>query len=92
VYTPFHEESKETGTKIWNAVANALILMVVIVIMTVVLILLYKYRCYEVGKSFDYTAMQIGGIHNGKICEHTMFCPSDVVRHTMVGSVGVALE
>jgi len=48
VYTPFHEESKETGTKIWNAVANALILMVVIVIMTVVLILLYKYRCYEI--------------------------------------------
>uniref|UniRef100_A0A1B6G2R2 Presenilin n=1 Tax=Cuerna arida TaxID=1464854 RepID=A0A1B6G2R2_9HEMI len=48
VYTPFHEESSDSGTKIWNALANALILMVVIVIMTVVLILLYKHRCYEI--------------------------------------------
>lgn len=48
VYTPFHEETQDTGTKIWNAVANALILMGVIVIMTVVLIMLYKYRCYKI--------------------------------------------
>lgn len=47
-YTPFHEESPESGTKFWNAVANSLILMGVIVIMTLLLILLYKYRCYRV--------------------------------------------
>ncbi|KAK9891081.1 hypothetical protein WA026_013404 [Henosepilachna vigintioctopunctata] len=47
VYTPFHEESSETTTKVWNAAANSLILMCVIVIMTILLILLYKYRCYK---------------------------------------------
>ena len=48
VYTPFHEDSPDTGTKVWNAVANSLILMAVIVAMTVLLIVLYKYRCYKV--------------------------------------------
>ena len=35
VYTPFHEVSPEAGTKIWNAFANAGILLVVIAVMTV---------------------------------------------------------
>jgi len=47
VYTPFHEETTDPGTKAWQSVANALILMVVIVVMTVFLILLYKYKCYK---------------------------------------------
>ncbi|XP_014226547.1 presenilin-1 isoform X1 [Trichogramma pretiosum] len=47
VYTPFHEETSDTGTKAWQAVANALILMSVVVLMTVLLILLYKYRFYK---------------------------------------------
>ncbi|XP_044744848.1 presenilin homolog [Coccinella septempunctata] len=48
VYTPFHEESPDTSTKVWNAAANSLILMCVIVVMTVLLIFLYKYRCYKI--------------------------------------------
>ncbi|OAD60382.1 Presenilin like protein [Eufriesea mexicana] len=48
IYTPFHEESSDTSTKVWQAVANSLILMVVIVIMTVLLIILYKYKFYKV--------------------------------------------
>lgn len=48
IYTPFHETSKDTGVKIWNALANSMILMVVIIIMTVLLILLYKNRCYKI--------------------------------------------
>lgn len=48
VYTPFHEESPETGTKVWNAVANSFILMGFIIVMTVLLIVLYKHRCYKV--------------------------------------------
>uniref|UniRef100_A0A182NDX4 Presenilin n=1 Tax=Anopheles dirus TaxID=7168 RepID=A0A182NDX4_9DIPT len=48
VYTPFHELTDDTGTKIWNALANSLILMTVIVIMTILLIVLYKHRCYKV--------------------------------------------
>jgi presenilin 1 len=47
LYTPFHELSDSTGSKIWDAVRNSMILMCVIVVMTVVLILLYKYRCYK---------------------------------------------
>lgn len=47
VYTPFHEKSDEASTKLWNAIANSLILMVVIVIMTVLLIVLYKYKFYK---------------------------------------------
>ncbi|XP_076235559.1 presenilin isoform X2 [Calliopsis andreniformis] len=48
VYTPFHEDSNETSTKAWQAVANSLILMSVIVVMTVILIVLYKYKFYKV--------------------------------------------
>lgn len=48
LYTPFHEKSEETSTKIWNAVANSMILMVVIVLMTTLLIVLYKKRFYRV--------------------------------------------
>lgn len=48
IYTPFHETSDDTSEKIWNAVANSLILMVVIIIMTVLLIVLYKKRCYRI--------------------------------------------
>lgn len=48
IYTPFHETSPETTTKVWNALANAMILIAVIIVMTIVLILLYKYRCYKV--------------------------------------------
>lgn len=48
VYTPFHEESSDTTTKVWQAVANTLILMSVIIFMTVILIVLYKYKFYKV--------------------------------------------
>ncbi|KAG5306951.1 PSN protein, partial [Acromyrmex insinuator] len=48
VYTPFHEDSSDTSTKVWQAFANSLILMSVIVVMTVILIILYKYRFYKV--------------------------------------------
>ncbi|XP_071447358.1 presenilin-1 isoform X2 [Hetaerina americana] len=48
VYTPFHEDSPDTSTKVWNAVANSMILMGVIVLMTVILIVLYKYMCYKI--------------------------------------------
>lgn len=49
LYTPFHDNSADTTTltKIWQALANSLILICVIVCMTVVLIILYKYRCYR---------------------------------------------
>ncbi|CAB0008436.1 unnamed protein product [Nesidiocoris tenuis] len=48
VYTPFHEVDPDVGTKIWNALANAGILLSVIMVMTVLLIVLYKNRCYKV--------------------------------------------
>ena len=48
LYTPFHEDSSDTSTKAWQAVANSLILMSVIVVMTVILIILYKYKFYKV--------------------------------------------
>jgi Presenilin len=48
IYTPFHETSPNTSTKLWNAIANSLILMAVIVVMTIVLIVLYKKRCYRI--------------------------------------------
>ncbi|GAB0086108.1 Presenilin [Sergentomyia squamirostris] len=48
LYTPFHETSPDTGTKILDALGNSLILMTLIVIMTVFLIILYKKRCYKI--------------------------------------------
>lgn len=48
IYTPFHETSADTGTKIWNAIGNSLILLVVVIIMTFLLIFLYKNRCYKI--------------------------------------------
>ncbi|GAU92788.1 hypothetical protein RvY_04826 [Ramazzottius varieornatus] len=47
IYTPFHETSTDTGTKIWNSLANAGIMISVVIVMTVLLITLYKYRCYK---------------------------------------------
>ncbi|XP_068618850.1 presenilin-1 isoform X2 [Battus philenor] len=47
-YTPFHEESPHAVTKVWNALANSMILLSVIVLMTVLLIVLYKKRCYKI--------------------------------------------
>ncbi|XP_048259709.1 presenilin-2-like [Haliotis rufescens] len=48
IYTPFHDKTDDTGTKLWQSFANAFILLGVIVALTVVLLLLYKYRCYKV--------------------------------------------
>ncbi|XP_022243615.1 presenilin-1-like isoform X2 [Limulus polyphemus] len=48
VYTPFTDQTVDTGTKVWQSFANALILMGVIVCMTILLILLYKFHCYKV--------------------------------------------
>lgn len=42
----FTDQSVDTGTRIWQSFANALIMLVFIAIMTTVLILLYKFRCY----------------------------------------------
>lgn len=50
IYTPFHDGDKpdaDTGTKIWQSLANAFILLGVIVVMTLMLVLLYKFRCYK---------------------------------------------
>lgn len=46
-YTPFHEESPSAVTKVWNALANSMILLSVMALMTVLLIVLYKKRCYK---------------------------------------------
>lgn len=46
IYTPFHEEGDDSS-KVWQSIANALILLGAIVVMTIFLILLYKYRCYK---------------------------------------------
>ncbi|GAB1601482.1 presenilin-1-like isoform X2 [Argonauta hians] len=48
IYTPFHEQTEDSGTKVWQSLANAFILLGIIAVMTVVLLLLYKYRCYKV--------------------------------------------
>lgn len=47
-YTPFHEESPHASTKVWNALANSMILLCMIALMTVLLIVLYKKRCYKI--------------------------------------------
>lgn len=47
-YTPYHEKNVDSSTKLWQAFANAGILLTFIVIMTFVLIALYKFRCYRV--------------------------------------------
>jgi len=45
VYTPFHEQTDDAGTLVWQALANAGIMLGVIAVMTGLLVLAYKYRC-----------------------------------------------
>ena len=45
VYTPFHEDSDDTGTLVWQSLANAGIMLAVIAVMTALLVLAYKYHC-----------------------------------------------
>ncbi|PIK44116.1 putative presenilin-1 isoform X3 [Apostichopus japonicus] len=47
IYTPFDEDSDQAGTKLWQALANAAILISIVMVMTVFLVVLYKYRCYK---------------------------------------------
>ena len=51
IYTPFHDADKPdtaTGVKVWQSLANAMILLGVVIVMTMILLLLYKFRCYKV--------------------------------------------
>ncbi|KAL4238326.1 Presenilin-1 [Mactra antiquata] len=51
IYTPFHDEDlpdTNTGTKVWQSLANAFILLGVVIVMTIILLVLYKYSCYKV--------------------------------------------
>lgn len=45
VYTPFHEKTDDVGTKAWQSLANAGIMLAVIAVMTGLLVLAYKYEC-----------------------------------------------
>ncbi|XP_070180649.1 presenilin-1-like [Littorina saxatilis] len=47
VYTPFHEKTEDTGTKLWQSFANAAIILCIVITMTTLLVLLYKYECYK---------------------------------------------
>ncbi|CDW57374.1 Presenilin domain containing protein [Trichuris trichiura] len=48
LYTPFHSDTTDVGTIVWESVANSVILLGVVIVMTVLLIVLYKLRCYRV--------------------------------------------
>jgi len=41
-------ESDATGTKLWKAIVNALIILVAILLTTVIFVILYKYRCLKI--------------------------------------------
>jgi hypothetical protein len=51
-----------------------------------------KTEKYQLDSGFDSTATQIDETPNGKNGEQTTFCPTEVVRHTVVGSAGVVLD
>ncbi|OUC47157.1 hypothetical protein D917_07151 [Trichinella nativa] len=48
IYAPFHSDTEDVGTIVWESLANAGIMLCVIIVMTLFLILLYKYRFYRV--------------------------------------------
>ncbi|KAG9508462.1 Presenilin sel-12, partial [Fragariocoptes setiger] len=47
-YAPFTDQTVDTGTRLWQSLANALIMLCVIVVMTTLLIMLYKFKFYRV--------------------------------------------
>ncbi|OUC47320.1 Presenilin, partial [Trichinella nativa] len=50
IYAPFHSDTEDVGTIVWESLANAGIMLCVIIVMTLFLILLYKYRFYRFQK------------------------------------------
>lgn len=57
IYTPFHTETEDTGTIVWENLVNACIFFGMLVVFTIILVLLYKYRCTKV--SYEYIYMYI---------------------------------
>lgn len=47
-YTPFQDQNVNTGTKVWQSAANAIIVLCIIAFMTIVLLVLYIKRFYKV--------------------------------------------
>ena len=45
IYTPFHEQSEDMGTLVWQSLANAVIIVVVLALVSLLLVLAYKYKC-----------------------------------------------
>ena len=56
VYMVYKQEADNTWDSIWQAVVNALVIVVVIGLMTFGMVLLYKYHCVKVLYAFLYIA------------------------------------
>uniref|UniRef100_A0A914H2R9 Presenilin n=1 Tax=Globodera rostochiensis TaxID=31243 RepID=A0A914H2R9_GLORO len=46
-YTPFHSDTKNTGTLLIQAIGNALVMLIFVVLTTVVVVVLFYYRFYK---------------------------------------------
>ncbi|KHJ49159.1 Presenilin [Trichuris suis] len=59
LYTPFHSDTTDVGTIVWESVANSVILLGVVIVMTVLLIVLYKLRCYRLLSCFQLRSYEV---------------------------------
>lgn len=91
VYTPFNTPNADTGTRVWETLANVAIFLGVVIVMTFFLVLLFKLKCYKVGYITTFSNINCYFAKSNKAVCCLIFLKCNVIDLDMAHSVPVRL-